>query len=336
MQQQSVPTPERIFNIFTAYQQSGVLRGAIELDFFTAIGEGNTTVEALAKRCQASTRGIRTLADYLTVMGLLTKNGLSYELAADAVMFLDRRSQAYIGSAIQFLVGNSMIDTFKDVAGAVRKGGTKLPGAGTVEPENPIWVDFAKGMASLMFPNAQAMANIAGTTSSKSKVLDIAAGHGVFGIVMATKNPNAHIVALDWPKVLEVAEDNARRFNVIDRWSKLPGDALSVDYGTDYDLVLLTNFLHHFSPADCEKILRKVHAALKPTGRLMTLEFVPNDDRVSPPVPAMFSMIMLTGTQSGDAYTFAELDKMMRNAGFSKSELHDLPGLPQNVIVSHA
>jgi len=153
---------------------------------------------------------------------------------------------------------------------------------------------------------------------------------------MATKNPNAHIVALDWPKVLEVAEDNARRFNVIDRWSKLPGDALSVDYGTDYDLVLLTNFLHHFSPADCEKILRKVHAALKPTGRLMTLEFVPNDDRVSPPVPAMFSMIMLTGTQSGDAYTFAELDKMMRNAGFSKSELHDLPGLPQNVIVSHA
>jgi ubiquinone/menaquinone biosynthesis C-methylase UbiE len=336
MQQQSVPTPEKIFNIFTAYQQSGVLKGAIELDIFTAIGEGNTTVEALAKRCQASPRGIRTLADYLTVMGLLTKNEASYALAPDAVMFLDKRSQAFIGSAIQFLAGSALIDTFKDVASAVRKGGTMLPGAGTVEPENPIWVDFAKAMAPIMFPNAQAMANIAGTTNMKSKVLDIAAGHGIFGIVMATKNPNAHIVALDWPKVLQVAEENARRFNVVDRWSKLPGDALSVDFGTDYDLVLLTNFLHHFSPADCEKILRKVHAALKPTGRLMTLEFVPNDDRVSPPVPAMFSMIMLTGTRSGDAYTFAELDKMMRNAGFSKSELHDLPGLPQNVIVSHA
>ena len=336
MQQQSVSTPERIFNIFTAYQQSGVLKGAIELDIFTAIGEGNTTVEALAKRCQASPRGIRTLADYLAVMGLLTKDGASYGLAPDATMFLDKRSQAYIGSAIHFLAGNALIDTFKDVASAVRKGGTMLPGAGTVEPENPIWVDFAKAMAPIMFPNAQAMANIAGGTTTKSKVLDIAAGHGIFGIVMATKNPNAHVVALDWPKVLEVAEENARRFNVIDRWSKLTGDALSVDYGTDYDLVLLTNFLHHFSPADCEKILRKVHAALKPTGRLMTLEFVPNDDRVSPPVPAMFSMIMLTGTQSGDAYTFAELDKMARNAGFSKSELHDLPGLPQNVIVSHA
>ena len=336
MQQQSVPTPERIFNIFTAYQQSGVLRGAIELDFFTAIGEGNTTVEAIANRCKASQRGIRTLADYLTVTGLLTKSGATYELAADAATFLDRRSQAYIGSAIQFLASNSMIDTFKDVAGAVRKGGTTLPGAGTVEPENPIWVEFAKGMAPLMFPNAQAMANIAGPAGTKSKVLDVAAGHGIFGIVMATKHPNAHIVALDWPKVLEVAEENARRFNVADRWSKLPGDALSVDYGTDYDLILLTNFLHHFSPADCEKILRKAHAALKPGGRLMTLEFVPNDDRVSPPVPAMFSMIMLTGTLSGDAYTFAELEKMCRNAGFSKSELHDLPGLPQNVILSHA
>jgi hypothetical protein len=336
MQQQSISTPERIFNIFTAYQQSGVLRGAIELDIFTAIGEGNTTVESLAKRCQASQRGIRTLADYLTVMGLLTKNGTTYGVAADAAMFLDKRSQTYVGSAIHFLGGNALIDTFKDVAGAVRKGGTTLPGAGTVEPENPIWVDFARAMAPLMFPNAQAMANIVGTTATKSKVLDIAAGHGIFGILMAAKNPNAHIVALDWAKVLEVAEENARQFNVIDRWTKLPGDALSVDYGTDYDLILLTNFLHHFSPADCEKILRKAHAALKSTGRLMTLEFVPNDDRVSPPVPAMFSMIMLTGTQSGDAYTFAELDKMMRNAGFSKSELHDLPGLPQNVIVSHA
>jgi SAM-dependent methyltransferase len=269
-------------------------------------------------------------------MGLLTKNGTTYELATDAEMFLNKRSQTYIGSAIHFLGGNSMIDTFKDVAGAVRKGGTTLPGAGSVEPENPIWVDFARSMAPLMFPNAQAMANIAGPTNAKSKVLDVAAGHGIFGILMATKNPNAQIVALDWPKVLEVAEENARRFNVIDRWSKLPGDAMSVEYGTDYDLILLTNFLHHFSPEVCEKILRKAHAALKPTGRLMTLEFVPNDDRVTPPVPAMFSMIMLTGTQSGDAYTFAELDKMMRNAGFSKSELHDLPGLPQNVIVSHA
>ena len=117
------------------------------------------------------------------------------------------------------------------------------------------WVDFAKGMAPLMFPNAQAMANIAGTSNTKSKVLDVAAGHGIFGILMATKNPNAHIVALDWPKVLEVAEENARRFNVADRWSKLAGDALTVDYGPDYDLILLTNFLHHFSPPDCEKIM---------------------------------------------------------------------------------
>jgi ubiquinone/menaquinone biosynthesis C-methylase UbiE len=269
-------------------------------------------------------------------MGLLTKNGTTYAVAPDAAMFLDKRSQAYIGSATQFLVGNSLIDTFKDVAGAVRKGGTMLPGAGTVETENPIWVDFAKGMAPLMFPNAQAMADMAGAAAARSKVLDVAAGHGIFGILLAAKNPNAHIVALDWPKVLEVAEENARRFNVIDRWSKLPGDAMSVDFGTDYDLILLTNFLHHFNPAECEKILRKAHAALKPTGRVMTLEFVPNDDRVSPPVPAMFSMVMLTSTQSGDAYTFAELDKMFRNAGFSKSELHDLPGLPQNVILSHA
>jgi hypothetical protein len=79
--------------------------------------------------------------------------------------------------------------------------------------------------------------------------------------------------------------------------------------------------------------LRKVHAALKPDGRAITLEFVPNEDRVSPPVPAAFSLMMLAGTPAGDAYTFLELNRMFRNAGFSGSQSHSMPG-PQTVIVS--
>jgi hypothetical protein len=97
--------------------------------------------------------------------------------------------------------------------------------------------------------------------------------------------------------------------------------------------VLLTNFLHHFDPPTCEKLLRKVHAALKPGGKAVTLEFVPNEDRVSPPAAAAFSLMMLGSTAAGDAYTFSEFDTMFRNAGFSGSQIHALPG-PEKVIVS--
>ncbi len=107
-----------------------------------------------------------------------------------------------------------------------------------------------------------------------------------------------------------------------------------MDYGEGYDVVLLTNFLHHFDPPTNEKLLRKVHAALADGGRAVTLEFVPNDDRVSPLGVAGFSLVMLAGTPSGDAYTFAEFDRMFKNAGFSKSEIHELPQVVQQLIVS--
>ena len=56
----------------------------------------------------------------------------------------------------------------------------------------------------------------------------------------------------------------------------------------------------------------------------MTLEFVPNDDRVSPPEQAAFAMTMLASTAAGDAYTFAELKGMAAKAGFRSSEMHRL------------
>jgi O-methyltransferase domain len=99
--------------------------------------------------------------------------------------------------------------------------------------------------------------------------------------------------------------------------------------------VLLTNFLHHFDPPTCETLLRKVRAALKDGGRALTLEFVPDDDRITPPVPAAFSLTMLAGTPGGDAYTYAELERMLSNAGFARSELRTLPASPQKLVVSY-
>jgi SAM-dependent methyltransferase len=334
--QQTPPSPALLFDTINSYQRTAALKAAIELEVFTGIGEGKTTAKALAERAKASERGMRILCDYLTVLGLLTKQGNAYGLTTDSAVFLDKRSPAYLGSIVGFLTLPALIDSYKDMAGVVRKGGTLISEEGTVSAENPVWVDFARSMAPMMYPAAQWMAQLAGAAEGKKwKVLDIAAGHGVFGITMAQQNPNAEIVALDWKSVLEVAKENAQRAGVTDRHRTLPGSAFDVDFGTGYDLVLITNFLHHFDPPTCEKLLRKVHAALAPGGRAVTLEFVPNDDRVSPPVPACFSLVMLAGTAGGDAYTFAELDRMFRNAGFSHSELHEHPALPQRVVVSN-
>jgi ubiquinone/menaquinone biosynthesis C-methylase UbiE len=106
-----------------------------------------------------------------------------------------------------------------------------------------------------------------------------------------------------------------------------------VDFGGPYDVALVTNFLHHFDPATCTTFLRKVHAALKPGGRVVVLEFVPNPDRISPPMPAGFSLTMLAGTPSGDAYTLAELQQQLGGAGFGAASAHGLP-TPGTILVA--
>ncbi len=86
------PSPALLFDTMNAYQRTTALKGAIQLDVFTAIGEGNTTAPALAERCDTSERGMRILCDYLVIIGFLTKAGSAYGLTPDTAMFLDRRS----------------------------------------------------------------------------------------------------------------------------------------------------------------------------------------------------------------------------------------------------
>jgi 2-polyprenyl-3-methyl-5-hydroxy-6-metoxy-1,4-benzoquinol methylase len=318
--QHQAPTPERIFNAVNAFEQTEAMKAAIELEIFTAIAEGNSAAATIAKRCQAAERGVRTLCDFLTIHGFLTKEGAQYALAPDSALFLNRHSPAYIGGTIEFLLMPRLREAHAQLTEAVRRGGSTL-GEESLVPENPIWVKFAQAMMPLVRMPAEIMAAELRKGGEVHKVLDIAASHGMFGIAVARQNPAAHIYASDWKNVLEVGMKNAQEMGVADRYHLIPGSAFDTDLGTGYDLVLIPNFLHHFDPPACTTFMRKVHVALKPGGRAAIAELVPNPDRVTPPTAAAFSIIMLATTPAGDAYTFAELESISRNAGFARVEL---------------
>ncbi len=314
------PTPQRFFDAVNAYQQTEALKAAIELEIFTAIAEGNTTPVTIAKRCEAAERGVRILCDFLTIHGLLTKEGSHYGLAPDSALFLNRHSPAYLGGAVEFLLTARVREGNARLTEAVRGGGTAL-GNGTLVPENPDWVKFAQAMMPMVYMAAEMTAAELRKGGEAHKVLDIAASHGMFGISVAKLNPAAQVFAADWKNVLEVATKNAHAMGVAERYHLLPGDAFETDFGGGYDLVLVPNFLHHFDPPTCTTFMRKVHGALQQGGRAAIVELVPNPDRVTPPTAAAFSMMMLATTPSGDAYTFAELEDISKSAGFARVEL---------------
>ena len=335
MEHSEMMTPQLFFDTITGFQRSAALKSAVELDVFTRVGEGNNTAQAISDACGASERGTRILCDCLTVMGFLNKNTGEYRLTEMSAMFLNRHSPAFVGDAAHFLMSPMQKRGFEDLTNAIRNGGSTITEEGSLDPESPMWVLFARGMTGMMMPAAQMMAkHLDFDRNRKLKVLDIAAGHGIFGISVAQEFPNAEIYAVDWANVLQVAKENAEKFGVAERHHLIEGSAFDVEYGEDYDVILLTNFLHHFDCPTNETLLRKIHQSLAADGKVLTLEFVPNDDRVSPPAEAMFSLIMLAATPGGDAYTFAELKETFENTGFSRNEHVPLAPMPQHLIVS--
>ena len=329
------PSPVLFFDTLVAYQNTAALKAALELKLFTALGRTPMTAAELAAACGAAERGIRILSDYLTILGFLEKSGDRYSLTRDSAAFLDQESPAYAGDAAAFLLSPTIRGAFDALASAVRKGGTALSEQGTMEPDHPVWVDFARGMAPMMIPPAKALAELIELDATRPvRILDIAAGHGVYGIEVARKNPDAHLVALDWAPVLKVAQENAQAAGLPDRFSTISGNAFDVVLGDDYDVVLVPNFLHHFDSRTCVSFLQKIRRALRPGGTLAIVEFVPNADRITPPDAASFSLVMLATTATGDAYTFAEFEEMLKQSGFCEIRQHPLPPSAATAVIA--
>ncbi len=333
-------SPLFFFQHINAYQQTVTLMAALELDLFTRLAEATRpeerTAAALARAIQASEKGTRVLCDFLTIHGLLSKHEAEgpyawYQPTREATVYLDRRSGRSLANAPKFIAPPPIHGAAEVVTGSVRKGGTV-----TEEYTNEnaaMWVEFARSMGPFTGASAGPLAALVDGQGPR-KILDIAASHGFFGIACLKRNPQAQVVAVDGAAVLEVGAENAQKAGVAERWSKLAGDAFTVDYGTGYDAALVTNFLHHFTPEVNEKFLRRIHAALKPGGKVGVLEFAPNEDRITPPVPASFALIMLLGTVDGDAYTYRQLSAMLENTGFRGLERHEVEGSQQTIIVA--
>src|SRR5262245_30970206 len=152
MQQAPGVTPELFWDTMTAFQRSAALKAAVDLEIFTHIGSGNENAASVAKTAEASERGVRILCDTLTVMGFLNKNGSNYTLTPATAMFLDKRSPAYLGSAVDFILSPQQRRGFDDLTGSVKRGGSAVTGDASMDPNSEMWVTFARAMAPLMFP----------------------------------------------------------------------------------------------------------------------------------------------------------------------------------------
>lgn len=316
-------TPQRVMHFSLGFIASRVLAAGVELDLFTHVAEGARTVEDLAARAGASPRGVRILTDALAGMGFLEKEGAELRLAPDARTFLVKSSPGYLGAVV--LHQNDVWETWRHLGQAVRTGTTPSPAVEGDFDAGEFFSHFVDGLYNLNFPAAQAAA--ARLADGVRDVLDVGAGSGVWSQAFARANPEARVTVVDYPAVLDrVTRPFAERAGAQDRHEFLQGNFRDVDFGEGrYDLAILGHILHSEGAERSLTLLRRLHRALRPGGRVLVAEMIPDEDRKSDLFALLFGVNMLALTQEGDVFTRTELERLGRDAGFPHAEWLQAP-----------
>lgn len=331
-------TPAQMFEMMLAYKTTALLTTGIELGVFDALAESTGTAAELAGRLSLSERGSRLLLNGLAALGLLESDGSSYGLAEGSASLLVRGRPGYVGDMARVMASRWEWEAFGRLPEAVRQGGPVVAEHAET-PRYAYWEQFAAYAGVVARPTAALAAEVLrpwAADRDRLDVLDVACGHGLYGYTLASQQPHARVWSLDWPNVLPQARKHAAEMGVADRVATIAGDMFDVELGGPYDVVMVTNVLHHFSPERCIALLRRLAASMTPDGRLVLVGFVTHDG-VPPARDAaahLFSVLMLVWTADGEVHSESTYQRILGAAGFGEGHLHQVPAIPLSVIVA--
>lgn len=318
-------TAKKLHEIMRGYVKTALLRTAIELNIFDGIGDRTVDADGLARALGVDARGLRITLDSLAAIGLLRTVDGKYALPVDGGKFLLSSSPTFFGPSLKLGASDWEWDAQKRLTEAVRKGGAVMD-SHALTPEFDYWEDFAEnttwfnnGAAELMAEQLLPWAK----DRDSVDVLDVACSHGYYGVNLAKAEPKARVWGVDWPNVLPITAKNYERNGISDRFSGIPGDMFSVPLGGPYDVVMITNVLHHFSADTSTNLLRRLFDVLKPGGRIAVTghTFVEGERPEDKPLPYLFSQIMLVMTDEGETHSTKTYERMFTDAGFVNPQI---------------
>ena len=332
-----MPASAEIFHMLLAYKKSALLRSGIELGVFAHLAERPGTAADVAAELGLAPRGTRLLLNALVAIDVLEESDGRYRLTGWAAETLDPAREGYVGELSRILTSTWEWEAMGRLSEAVRLGGPVIA-ENAEHLDYGYYEEFATHAGAVTRPTVATMADVLddwATGRESLDVLDLACGHGMYGFTLAERHPQARIWSVDNPRVLEIAQKHAARVGVADRVHTMPGDMFSMELGGPYDLVLITNVLHHHTPERATELLRRVAAVTRPGGRIVLVGITADDGPVRlSPEAHLFSLLMLVWTENGEAHSAGTYERMLTAAGYTGMRLHRQLSVPMRVIVA--
>lgn len=326
-------TPERLMQMAWGYTAPLILEAALKNGVFDQLDHGPQTVEEVSATTGASVRGLRALMNALVGLEFLRKEGDRYRLTDESATFLVSTKPSFHGGLLRH-ASTQLIPKWLQLSEVVRTGAPAI----SVNQEDAgaeFFREFVESLFPLSYPSASALAQELQVEAATEpyKVLDIAAGSGVWGIGFAHQSPQVQVTVVDWPGVIPAAQNVTARFGVANQFRYIAGDILEAEYGTGYRAATLGHILHSEGAERSQVLLKKVYDALAPGGTIAIAEWLPNEERTGPPPALIFAVNMLVATDDGDTFTFGEISNWLQEAGFENPRTLQVPS-PSPLILA--
>ena len=302
--------PGELLEISGYFWKTCVLHAAVKLDVFTVIGGAQLTGKEISQKLNGSQRGMERLLNALTAMDLLEKTDGKYANSPAGKTFLAKDSAKYIGHIIMH--HHHLLESWSHLDQAVVSG---RPVRTQASFSNDEWREsFLMGMFNLAMGLAPKIVPLI-DLSSKRHLLDLGGGPGTYAIHFCKKYSQLKATVYDLPTTRPFAEKTIKQFELTDRIQFAEGNYLNDPIEGRYDAVWLSHILHGEGPDDCRMIIQKAVSALEPGGMIIIHDFILNNSMDGPLFPALFSLNMLLGTDSGQSYSEDQIIEMLSDAG---------------------
>lgn len=327
-------TPERLMQFGFAYAPPLIIGAAVSNKVFDSLASGPKTVAQLSKETGAPARGLRAIMNALVGLELLKKDRRGkYSLTPESTAFLlSNRPSTQAGFFGTILP--QLISRWLRLADVVRDGQPAV--AVNQETEGTeFFSQLVENIIPMSYPSAEALRDHLKVSKAKNdiRVLDLAAGSGIWGIALAQKSPRVRVTAVDWAGMIPTTKRITRKFGVADRFQFIGGDLLEANFGTGYNIATLGHILHSEGEERSRQLLKKTFRALKSGGTIAIAEWLVNDERTEPLPSLMFAVQMLVNTEKGDTFSFNEIKTWLEEAGFKKVCKLEAPG-PSPLILA--
>ena len=330
-------TPERLMELSFAYAPPLIISAGVSNQVFDSLEDGAKTPEQVAEKTGASARALRILMNALVGLDLLKKDRQGkYSLTPESAAFLLSKNP---GAHAGFFgtIAPQLISRWLRLSDIVREG-RPIVAVNQETEGTEFFSQLVENIIPLSYPPAQKLADHLKVSKTKNdiRVLDLAAGSGIWGIALAQQSPGLRVTAVDWAGMIPTTKRITQKFGLGDRFNYVEGDILEANFGSGYDIAILGHILHSEGEDRSRQLLAKTFRALKSGGTIAIAEWLVNDARTKPLPSLMFAVQMLVNTEKGDTFSFNEIKNWLEEAGFKKVRKVEAPGPSPLILATKA